>query len=206
MIWLLFAIGDVAELFTPVVARNMGDWLSSEDYPLRAGGTGQRGVTEADVFVDAAGTPQTCTVAVSSGSSDLDVQACAAAVRRGRFTPATDEAGRPTHGVFRFRTRWQFPGDDRSITPSNVTLQVEKLPQGRRSLKLELGYVVDEQGRIERCAVLTSSGFPAYDAAACAAMPERYRFAPARDRAGKAWPVVRTQTVGFQTAQLGPRR
>lgn len=204
MIWLALLVAvNQAESFTPVVARNMGDWLSSEDYPLRAGGTGKAGITEADIFVDAAGTPQTCTVAVSSGSEDLDVHACAAGIRRGRFTPAADETGRPVYGVFRFRTRWQLSQDDRSKTSPDVTLQVAKLPHGRRLLELELGYVVDEQGRIERCAVLKSSGFSSYDSTACATMPQRYRFAPARDKAGKAWPVVRTQTIGFETAQPG---
>lgn len=206
MIWLALAImGDQVEAFTPVVARNIDEWIASEDYPLRARGTEKAGVTEADVFVDSAGKPQTCTVAVSSGSEDLDVQSCAAAIRRGQFTPAADEAGRPVHGVYRFRTRWLL-SDDSSKLPADITLQVARLPQGQSSLKLELAYVVDEQGRIERCAVQESSGFPVYDAAACAAMPQRYRFAPARDKAGKVWRVIRTQTVAFQTPDAAPRR
>ena len=204
MIWLaLLMAGEQA--ITPVGARDPDRWLSTEDYPLRAGGTGKSGLSGVDVFVDPAGKPQTCTVAVSSGSEDLDVQACAAAIRRGSYTPAA-EAGRPMHGVYRLQVRWLLPDDDRAITPPDVTLDVAKLPAGQRLLRMGLGYLVDEQGRITRCTVLQPSRFPAYDAAACAAMPKRYRFAPARDKAGKAWPVVRTQIVGMQATSSAPQR
>jgi TonB family protein len=206
MIWLaLLGVGGQATM-TPVGARNVDTWLSSEDYPLRANAIGESGLSSVDVLVDPVGKPLACTVVVPSGSEDLDVQACAAAIRRGSFTPAADETRRPMHGVYNLRVRWQQPTDDRVITPPDVTLDVSKLPEGRRLLVVTLGYLVNEQGRITRCAVLASSKVPAYDAAACAAMPERYRFAPARDKAGKAWPVVRTQIVGFQVAQPSSSR
>jgi TonB family protein len=201
MIWLtLLAAGEQAT-FAPVGVRNVGSLLSSDDYPFRANGTGKSGLSGVDILVDPGGKPLTCSVVVSSGSEDLDVHACAAAIRRGSFTPAVDETGRPMHGVYRLQVRWQLPDGDQKTTPPDVTLEVSKLPEDRRRPTVFLGYLVDEQGRITRCAVLESSKLPAYDAAACAAMPERYRFAPARDKAGKAWPVVRTQIVGFQVAQ-----
>jgi len=103
------------------------------------------------------------------------------------------------YGIYRFRAVWQLHDESRG-PPPDVTLEVPTLPAGKRTLWLMLGYIVDENGQIDGCAVLRSSGYPAYDAAACGAMPQRYRFAPARDKSGKAWRVIRTQTVGFHAA------
>lgn len=196
---LLLAVAAQAQTFTPVAARNASEWLSSDDYLLRAVGMEKSGVTEADVLIDPKGNAQTCAVAVSSGSSDLDVRTCAAAVQRGRFTPASDAAGRPMYGVYRFRAVWVLGNESRG-SPPDVTLEVPTLPARKHTLWLMLAYTVDENGQIDGCTVLRSSGYPAYDAAACAAMPQRYRFAPARDKSGKAWRVVRTQTIGFHAA------
>lgn len=201
MIWLFLLAADAqVKTFAPATARNVSEWLSSDDYLLRAAGTEKSGVTEADILIDPAGKAQTCAVAVSSGSSDLDVRTCAAAIQRGRFTPAMDADGRPTYGVYRFRAIWQLQASESRAPPPDVTLEVPTLPAGKRTLSLMLAYTVSEDGQIDGCTVLRSSGYSAYDAAGCAAMPRRYRFAPARDKSGKAWRVIRTQTVGFHAA------
>lgn len=44
---------------------------------------------------------------------------------------------------------------------------------------------VGPAGRVERCSVLTSSGFSAIDAALCGVMMNQSRWAPATDRAGR---------------------
>lgn len=214
MIWLaMLAEGALAQgtTFTPAVALNQAAWLSEDNYPTRAAGLRKGGNTQADIFVDRTGRPQACYVVQSSGSKDLDGQSCAAAMHRGRFTPARDEAGQPTNAMYRFVTRWQvedgidnmltsLPGRPRTSVPADVTLTVGKLPAGQTAVALVLRYVVDATGAITRCAVEHSSGVPALDRAACAAMPGRFRFAPARDKAGTAWPVIRTQTVAFEVA------
>jgi len=201
LIWLALLAADAsAQTFTPAAARNASEWLSSDDYLLRAAGTDKTGVTQVDILIDPTGKAQTCTVMGSSGSSDLDVRTCAAAIQRGRFTPAMDAAGRPTYGIYRFRAVWELAGNDTRMPPPDVTLEVPTLPGGKRTLSVSLGYAVDETGQIVGCRVLRSSGYPAYDAAACAAMPQRYRFAPAKDKSGKAWGVIRTQFVGFHAA------
>lgn len=201
MIWLLlFAADAPAQTFTPATARNASEWLSSDDYLLRAVGTEKTGVTQVDILIDPVGKALTCGVAGSSGSSDLDVRTCAAAIQRGRFSPAMDDAGRPTYGIYRFRAVWLLLGNDSRMLLPDVILEVPTLPAGRHTLSLSLGYAVNEDGRITSCRVLRTSGYPAYDAAACAAMPHRYRFAPARDKSGKAVSVIRTQLVGFHAA------
>lgn len=51
-------------------------------------------------------------------------------------------------------------------------------------------YLVDPHGRIARCYVTVSSGSAVLDAATCRLVIDRYRFAPARDAAGR--PVADT--------------
>jgi len=206
MIWLaMLMLGEQAAL-TPVAASNAGDLLTSDDYETRALGLGKNGFTVVEVLVDAAGKPQTCGVAATSGSKDLDVKACAAAVLRGKYTPAADENGLPMHGVYRLRVRWVLqsffdgaPGSPKS--PADLVLDVAKLPEGRRSVEVTLAYFVDEQGAVQRCSVLRSSGFPTFDTSACSAMKKLQRYAPAKDKAEKAWPVVRMQRVEFSAGQ-----
>ena len=202
MIWLaMLVLGEQAPL-TPVTVRNESELLTSDDYVTRAAGLGKSGFTVVEVLVDATGKPQTCGVAATSGSKDLDLKACAAAVLRGKYTPAADENGVPMYGVHRLRVRWVierfFDGAaSPPKTPADLVLEVAKLPEGRRSVAVTLAYFVDEQGAIQRCSVLKTSGFQTFDAGACTAMKKVQRYAPAKDKAGEAWPVVRTQRVEF---------
>ena len=215
MLGLLLLVGaSSSPTFAAAVALNQAEWLTADNYPTRAAYQGKSGSTQADIFIDTAGRPRACYVVRSSGSKDLDGQSCAAAIHRGRFTPAHDAAGEPMNGIYSFVTRWRvedgidnmltsLPGRSRATEPADVTLTVGKLPVGRSPVTLALNYIVDQTGVITGCAIERSSGFPALDRAACAAMPTRYRFAPARDQSGKAWPVVRTQLVAFEAA-AGP--
>ena len=202
-VWLLLAVG-VDPAFTAVVATNQKDWLSDDNFSDRALGMGHKGIVEADIFVDASGAPKACYVVMSSGSRDLDGQTCAGPMHKGRFIPARDVAGQPTDGIYRYRTVWTTEEaftPTRSVkVPADVTLAVARLPQQKTYLEVQLRYVVDETGRIVRCAVERTSGFAGLDGAACAAMPQRYTFAPARDADGTARSVVRTQSVAFEVS------
>lgn len=205
MIWLaMLMLGQQA--LTPVTVSNERELLTSDDYVMRAAGLGKSGYTVVDVLVDATGKPQTCGVAATSGSEDLDLKACAAAVLRGKYTPAADENGLPMYGVHQLRVRWVlqsfFDGPAaRPKSPADLVLEVAKLPEGRKSVGVMLAYFVDDQGAIQRCSVLQSSGFPAFDASACSAMAKLQRYAPAKDKADKAWAVVRTQRIEFASSQ-----
>lgn len=198
MLMLLAVADDALQSFSPVTALNQDTWLKDHNYPDGAFGWEDSGVTQADIFVDAEGRPQACYIVASSGGDGFERQTCAAAISRGKFKPATDEAGKPMNGMFRFRVIWRITGRRTPQLPADVTLAVAKLPGGQQTARVELKYMVDETGRITKCAVAESSGYPQLDNAACRAMPGRYTFAPARDKEGKAWPVVRTQSVGFE--------
>jgi TonB family protein len=206
MIWLAMLMLGEQTLLTPATIRNENDLLTSDDYVARAAGTGKSGYTVVEVLVDPSGKPQTCGVAATSGSKDLDVKACAAAVLRGKYTPAADQNGLPMHGVYQLRIWWVlqsfFDGPvGTPKSPADLVLEVAKLPEGRRSVALALAYLVDEKGAIQRCSVLQSSGFPKFDTGACSTMTKQYRYAPAKDKAEQAWPVVRTHRIEFTSDQ-----
>ncbi len=195
-----FILGQAAPAsFAPPSPTNQKEWLVTEDYPLRPAILDRTGFTEADIFIGTDGKPQACYIAVSSGWEDFDGQTCAAAMKRGKFKPAIDEAGKPMNGIYRFTVSWILEkSDSKRKFPADVSLTVSQLPDGNHDARVTLHYLVDETGRITRCQVAKSSGSPKFDALACRAMPTRYTFAPARDAAGKAWPVARSQTVGFE--------
>lgn len=204
MIWLaMLALGEVAPL-TLVTMQNESELLTPDDYVRRAAGMEKSGMTVVEVLIDEAGKPQTCGVSATSGSEDLDLKACAAAVLRGKYTPAADEDGLPMHGVYRLRVRWvleQRIFDGVSIgtpkSPADLVLEVAKLPEGRKSVTLTMAYLVNEQGAIQRCSVVQSSGFQTFDSGACSAMTKLQHYAPAKDKAGTTWRVVRKQRVEF---------
>ncbi|WP_341207619.1 TonB family protein [uncultured Sphingomonas sp.] len=211
MIWMAMLVLEETQIaLVPATITNQSELLSPEDYVTRAAGLEKSGLTVVEVLVDPTGKPQTCGVASSSGSKDLDLKACAAAVLRGKYTPATDENKRPLYGILRLRVRWiltnVFDGPSgKPQSPPDIVFEVAKLPEARRSVQVALTYLVNEQGAIERCSVLQSSGFKAFDASACSTMKKLYRFAPAKDKADKPWPVVRMQRVEFATSQMPPR-
>jgi outer membrane biosynthesis protein TonB len=192
--------------FTGVFPTNRKDWLNEGSYVGRALGMERSGDSVTDIFVDPSGTPQACYVVASSGSKDLDGQSCAASMHKGKFSPARDDTGKATFGVYRYRVIWRihddFSAGSSLANPADITLAVARLPQGKTYLLTHLRYIVDETGRIQRCAVDQTSGFAKVDQAACETMPQRFTFAPARDAQGVAHPVVRTQSVAFEVAAV----
>jgi protein TonB len=60
------------------------------------------------------------------------------------------------------------------------------LPGG--SLSVGVAYTVGVDGRVRDCAVTASSGYPEADALVCRLLTGRFRYRPARDRAGNPVP------------------
>lgn len=206
MIWLALLLSEGQPGLTPFTLRNGGEVLTSDDYVTRAAGTGKSGVIVVEILIDPTRKPQSCGLAATSGSSDLDLRACAAGMARGKYTPATDENGVPMYGVVRLRVRRvleRFCDDPKGAPkwPADLVLEVTKLPEGRESLRVEQAYLVDEQGAVQRCSVQQTSGFGTFDTGACATMTKLQHYAPARDKADKAWPVVRTQEIEFTSVR-----
>lgn len=58
-------------------------------------------------------------------------------------------------------------------------------------------YRVNVDGRVSDCRIDQTSGFPSLDATACRLIEERFRFRPARDRAGRPVSSVIVETHGW---------
>lgn len=96
---------SVATLAKPI---NPG-WITSDDYPpsaLRAEASGWTGIV---LRITTEGRADDCQIIEPSGTEELDAASCRLSIRRARFTPATDAAGKPvtSHGFVRIR--WSVP-------------------------------------------------------------------------------------------------
>jgi TonB family protein len=103
--------GDETSL--PREARgNPQYWVTSDDYPPSAIRNAEQGTSGLMFDVTATGRVENCQVTASSGSSTLDEAACRLVTRRGRYSPALDEAGNPVAGGSKtMRYTWRLPDE-----------------------------------------------------------------------------------------------
>jgi TonB family protein len=98
-----FAAPDAPELPTGMSSASpISRWVTADDYPSNALREEKEGTSTLKIGVDRKGLVQSCVVAASSGSTDLDEAACRAVSRRARY-----EAGAPktTTEI----VQWQIP-------------------------------------------------------------------------------------------------
>ncbi|KQM63392.1 energy transducer TonB [Sphingomonas sp. Leaf17] len=101
----------------PVVSKAAGakgspaSWVSNDDYPPSAIRAGEEGSVGMRWEISTSGRVENCVVTQSSGSSTLDRAACTAMTRRGRYSPALDQAGNPIRSASGARIRWTLPKD-----------------------------------------------------------------------------------------------
>lgn len=91
------------------------------------------------------------------------------------------------------------PTPDPSVGPPEALLTAEDYPPGALD-RGEQGTVwvdlhIDAEGRISRCDIKTSSGFPELDAKTCTVLTERAKFLPARNARGRAVPSEYIRSV-----------
>lgn len=88
----------------PVVSKaaaakgNPGSWVTNDDYPSDAQRREESGRVGVSFSVNAQGRVEGCRVTSSSGSDSLDTTTCRLVTRRGRYSPALDQAGNPIPG------------------------------------------------------------------------------------------------------------
>jgi len=93
------AARGVPATVTPAVALGTPDqWFPSEDYPAEALPKKSSGTVTLIYEIDVQGAATNCMIYRSSGVKDMDVAACAALVKRARFTPASYK-GKPVHAA-----------------------------------------------------------------------------------------------------------
>lgn len=79
------------------------------DYPTAALRAGEQGDVKAEWNVAADGAPESCRIAVSSGSASLDRATCSIVMRRMTYDPARDPAGNPVGSTDNATVRWVLP-------------------------------------------------------------------------------------------------
>ena len=87
---------------------NLASFISDEDYPEMAYERDQGGTVKFALLINEAGRVADCTVTESSNVPSLDAQSCAILVRRARFEPAVDTAGKPTKDAVVSRITWRM--------------------------------------------------------------------------------------------------
>jgi TonB family protein len=91
------------------VFNNPGSWINADDYPAFAIKNKLTGVVRVELAVAENGRVSACTILESSGAYILDSLTCNLMLRRARFTPALDAAGKPAVGTFVQRVMWRHP-------------------------------------------------------------------------------------------------
>lgn len=88
---------------------SLASWLGESDYPAAALRDGHEGATTVRLAIDQGGSVARCEIARTSGSYALDDETCRVFMRKGRFRPARDTAGRPVASIEHQTVRWQLP-------------------------------------------------------------------------------------------------
>ena len=96
---------------------NIGELITSDDYPAIAIDQEQQGTATVRLKVDRTGYVESCKVVVSSGSRALDEQTCAVYRARARFEPARDARGRAKASNYTQRVTWRLEGDPATPMP-----------------------------------------------------------------------------------------
>jgi periplasmic protein TonB len=89
-------------------SNNPATWATDADYP-HAFKNGEAGTTGFRLTIGLDGRPTGCEITQSSGYSLFDELTCRLLIRRARFHPATNAAGKPTKGSWSSRVRWKRP-------------------------------------------------------------------------------------------------
>ena len=172
-------------------------WVTPEDYPLDAMLMEERGRSLFAVQVNPDGRVANCTIVESSGFARLDDLTCRLVTRRARFSPAMTADGAPTVGFYSQAVRWELDNDG-SLKAKTLGWSRPKSSIANKERGLvAITAVVQPDGTVSDCRVLTSSGHPTLDTETCRRI-EQYRWqTPARDADGKPVPRVFATAISW---------
>lgn len=85
------------------------EWFRWQEYPREAARAGVGGTAVARITVSPAGSPADCAIVVSARHPALDALTCQSIVKRARFEPALDSAGKAVRSEYILRTSWRTP-------------------------------------------------------------------------------------------------
>lgn len=135
-----------AQVKQGVPKGNPGNWVTNNDYPIRALREERSGVVSFRLTIGPDGVPAGCDITGSSGSPDLDSTTCALMMRRARFYPGLDADGKPTGATWASRMRWVIPQDE--------VVEIETHPVPGTSV---IAFTIDKSGHAKNCLVVSGA-------------------------------------------------
>ncbi|HEX4739171.1 MAG TPA: energy transducer TonB [Allosphingosinicella sp.] len=87
----------------------LASYFSDADYPAQAVSENRSGISAVTMMIDETGTMRDCLVEETSGIASLDAMACALFMKRAKFKPALDAAGKPIRSIYQDRVKWVMP-------------------------------------------------------------------------------------------------
>ena len=90
----------------PVPVESPAKWLGTNDFPDKAVIAGHNGIVRFRLDVDPAGTPTGCRVLYRTNPDDFADLSCKLLMKRARFNPALDGAGKPVKSYYINNIRW----------------------------------------------------------------------------------------------------
>ena len=82
--------------------------VTSDDYPGQAIEEAKGGRTRVMLLIDEQGAAKECLVEEHSGVASIDAQTCFMVMKRGKFAPAQDAAGKPIRSYLSYAFKWQI--------------------------------------------------------------------------------------------------
>lgn len=83
-------------------------FITSEDYPSQAMSEIKGGTTRVMLLIDEQGLAKDCVVEEHSGVASIDAQTCFMVLKRGKFAPASDAAGKPIKSFLSYAFKWKL--------------------------------------------------------------------------------------------------
>lgn len=100
----------IAAIAKPAEGAAKGEWINNADYPVSALRVKRQGITLIGWTISTEGRITDCRILKSSGTPELDQAACEGILKRGRYRPALDAAGKPVESYSTRNVRWRLPG------------------------------------------------------------------------------------------------
>ena len=94
----------------PIATRSPETWCSAEDYPRELAVGGVQGNVNFRLIIDETGKIASCNIQKSTRPMEFDDLVCRLAIKRGRFKPALDAAGKPVRSYYRQTIAFRIQG------------------------------------------------------------------------------------------------
>jgi TonB family protein len=175
-------------------------------YPPKAARNKQSAAAVVDATVDPKGRISNCKTLRTLGDEPLIDRICGL-VEKMKIEPAT-VGGAPAYGVFHDLVSFTLTGSNLAkelaqfTVPSDLELQVNKLPVGQSTLRVKANVLVDATGKPQAC--YAASDVPQDYADVVCTQVSGITFGTLKDDAGKPVSYVRSMIVDFDLASASP--